>query len=176
MVAGVKYSSLKRVTPFLVVLLLLNACGYRPVKQYTKNIFGNSVYVKVHLSQVEPQNGVFLKDEIIKTVQERFDIKVVKDKNLAESTIFVPYYHFSYSSLSTDENGYVTRYRISTKITFNVIGKNFNTIKKIRVSEDVGVKATSLTSSIAREIAIRYSIRKAMDKLIASLALEGIKR
>jgi len=156
-----------------LLILLLSGCGYRPVSQYSTNLLGNSAFVDVILDLKEPSNGVYLKEEIIKTLRERLNTTVVADKKRADSIIIVPKYSFSYSPLNYDRNGYVIRYRVHTTITFELITPKGRFKKVIHVDEDVGIKASSLTSSIARDTAIRYSIRKAMDKFIAFVAQKG---
>ena len=159
-----------------LITAVLSGCGYKPVSIYGRNLFGSRVYVDVKLSGVEPANGIFLKEEIMRIVRERFDSDTVNSAASAESVIVVPKYRFAYSSLTTDSNGYVTRYRVDTDITFELHTQKGKALKSVHVSEDVGVKASSLTTSAARETAIRYSIRKAMDEFIAYVAEQGYFR
>ena len=154
-------------------LLIIGGCGYKPISQYSSDILGDKVFVDVKIDAVEPDNGVFLKEEIMRTLRTRLDTQVVSNKKEADSVILVPKYHFSYSALNYDNNGYVIRYRVHTDITFDIITKKGKYHKVIHIDEDVGIKASSLTSSIARDSAIHYSIKKAMDKLIAFIAQKG---
>jgi len=168
-----RYISSRRAFLYSAALLTLSACGYRLVSHYAHGLLGESVYVSVHPNGKEPQNGVYLKEAIIDTVRERFSAIVTEKREDADSTIEVLRYHIGYSPLTYDKNGYVTRYRVDTTVTFRIETADGNYDKIVNVSEDVGIKAGSLTSSIARESAIRYSIRKAMDKLVAYVAQRG---
>lgn len=154
-------------------LSIIAGCGYKPVSQYSQNILGNRVFVDVKIDSIEPDNGVFLKEEVMRTLRTRLGIDVVSSKKEADSIIYIPSYHFSYSPLNYDNNGYVIRYRVHTDITIDITTKSKKYHKVISVDEDVGIKASSLTSSSARDSAIEYSIKKAMDKLIAFIAQKG---
>jgi len=157
----------------LMTILVIGGCGYKPAAKYGREILPEPVYVDVRLSGVEPQNGVYLKDEIIRVLKTHFHEKVVSDKSASASQIVVPNYTFDYSPLAYDDNGYVTRYRIKSSITFQLHSPEGNETKNISTSEDVSIQASSLTSSAAREAAIRVTIRKAMDRFIAYIARKG---
>jgi hypothetical protein len=160
----------------IVLLISIDGCGYKPVSRYGRSLFGNKVYVSVKPSGIEPRNGIFIREEISRVFRDRFDIDVVLRRADADSAVTVTDYRFGYSSLSTDDNGYVTRYRVTTDIRFELETSRGKRTKKVHVSEDVGIKASSLTSSAAREAAMRYSIEKAMDEFIAYVAQEGYLR
>lgn len=153
--------------------LIISGCGYKPVSKYSENILGHRVFVDVKIDSIEPDNGVFLKEEVMRTLRTRLDSEVVSSRKDADSVILIPSYRFSYSPLNYDSNGYVIRYRVHTAITVDIITRKGKYHKVIKVDEDVGIKASSLTSSVARDTAIQYSIRKAMDKLIAFIAQKG---
>ena len=153
--------------------IIISGCGYKPASRYSENILGHKVYVDVKIDSIEPDSGVFLKEEVMRTLRTRLDTQVVSTKEEADSIIIIPSYKFSYSPLNYDDNGYVIRYRVHTRITFDILTKKGKYHKVIKVDEDVGIKASSLTSSIARDTAIEYSIKKAMDKLVAFIAQKG---
>ncbi len=160
----------------LMTMFVISGCGYKPVAQYGRDLLPDPVYVDVKLSGVEPQNGVYLKDEIIRTLTTEFHEKVVADRAGALSRIIVPEYKIGYSPLTYDTNGYVTRYRVSTSILFVLQTPENNLSKRISSSEDVSIQSSSLTSSAARDAAIRVGIRKAMDQFIAWIAEKGIRK
>jgi len=166
---------LHKISYTLLVLAFIVGCGYKPVSKYAKGVLKEPVYIDVKLSKVEPQNGIFLKDEILKLIKTQLHQRVANKRELASSVIEVPNYHFDYSVLTKDKNGYVTRYRIKSYITFNLISEDRNLTKTIKTSEDVNIEASSLTSEVAREVAIKTTIKKAMDSFLAYLAQEGLK-
>ncbi len=154
-------------------LVLISGCGYRPASQYARHILPDPVYVDVRLSGVEPQNGVYLKEEIMKVLRTHFQERVVSDKGRSVSQITVPNYTISYSPLTYDTDGYVTRYRVTANIVFILKTPKETLHKKISAAEDVSIQPGSLTSTAAREYAIRVAIRKAMDNFIAWVAQKG---
>jgi len=166
---------MKRVGAVLGVIFILAGCaGYMPVSNYAKVTLPDPVYVKVNLSGVEPKNGVFIKEELNKILLTRFHNKITQKKELSSSQIYVNSYHISYSPLSYDKDGLVTRYKVSTKINF-VVNSSKGVLKKsVSATEDVSVESSSLLSSRAKELAIRVSIRKALDKFVAYIAKEGL--
>jgi outer membrane lipopolysaccharide assembly protein LptE/RlpB len=153
--------------------LVISGCGYKPAARYGRDLLPDPVYVDVRLSGVEPQNGVYLKDEILRLLMSRFHERIAPDETTAVSRIIVPSYTISYSPLTYDTNGYVTRYRVTTEITFRLITPKETLNKKITSTEDVSIQPGSLTSSAAREYAIRVAIRKAMDQFLAYIARKG---
>jgi len=157
----------------MMTAAIISGCGYRPASGYARQTLPGPVYVDVYLSGVEPQNGVYLKDEILRVLMTRFHEKVVKKKESAVSRIVVPKYTIGYSPLTYDTNGYVTRYRVSVEIVFELSTPKGRASKTISSTEDVSIQPSSLTSSAAREVAIRASIRKAMDQFIAYVAQKG---
>ena len=159
--------------PLMAILFAINGCGYKPAATYARAILPDPVYVDVKLSGVEPQNGVYLKDEILRVLKTHFHQKVVSDRAASVSQIIVPSYAIDYSPLAYDDNGYVTRYRVKSKITFELHSPKGKENKTIETSEDVSIQSSSLTSSAAREVAIRVTIRKAMDRFIAWVAQKG---
>ena len=159
--------------PLMAILIAVNGCGYRPASQYARHLLPDPVYVDVRLSGVEPQNGVYLKEEIMKVLRTHFQERVVSDKKRSVSQISVPNYTISYSPLTYDTDGYVTRYRVTADIVFVLKTPKETLRKRISATEDVSIQPGSLTSTAAREYAIRVAIRKAMDNFIAWVAQKG---
>jgi len=157
----------------IITAVVISGCGYKPAARYGRDLLPDPVYVDVRLSGVEPQTGVYLKDEILRLLRTRFHERVALHKEEAVSQIIVPSYDISYSPLTYDNNGYVTRYRVTTKVTLNLMTPKEKLTKKITATEDVSIQPGSLTSSAAREYAIRVAIRKAMDQFLAYVAQKG---
>ncbi|ADV45539.1 LPS assembly lipoprotein LptE [Nitratifractor salsuginis] len=162
-------------SPLLLTVLLLSfaGCGYKPVAQYGREQIPDPVYVDVRLSGMEPQNGVFLKEEIMRILRTHFQERVVSDKSAAVSRLIVPGYKIDYSPLAYDTHGYVIRYRVTVDIDFILRTPKGELRKHIGGTEDVNIQPGSLTSATAREYAIRTAIRKAMDNFIAYVTQKG---
>lgn len=159
--------------PFIVISIAVSGCGYKPASRQARQVLPDPVYVDVKLSGVEPQNGVYLKEEIMKVLRTHFQERVVADKERSVSQITVPNYTISDSPLTYDTDGYVTRYRVRANIVFVLKTPKETLQKKISATEDVSIQPGSLTSAAAREYAIRVAIRKAMDSFIAWVAQKG---
>jgi hypothetical protein len=167
------WSSIVSLILLLGSLTLIAGCGYRPVAQYGKAQLPEPVYVEVRLSGVEPQHGVYLKEEIMRVLRTHFQERVVSDKTRAASELLVPNYKIDYKPLAYDTDGYVIRYRVSVDIDFVLRSPKDQLRKKIAGTEDVNIQPGALTSAVAREHAIRTAIRKAMDDFIAYIAQKG---
>ncbi len=161
-------------SPLLMsILLILTGCAYQPVARYAKEQLPDPIYVKVRLVGVEPQNGVYIKEEVIRILRTHFHEQVVTQRDRAASELTITSYKISYSPLAYDTDGYVIRYHISVDIDFHLKSSKGESDKRITGSEDVNIQPGSLTSAVARERAIKTAIRKAMDKFIAYIAKKG---
>jgi len=164
----------KILSPLLISILLIAAgCAYQPVARYAKEQLPDPIYVDVHLVGVEPQNGVYIKEEVMRILRTHFHEQVVSKRDIAASELTITSYKISYSPLAYDTDGYVIRYHISVDINFHLKSSKGELDKRITGSEDVNIQPGSLTSAVARERAIKTAIRKAMDKFIAYIAKKG---
>ncbi len=154
-------------------VVLISACSYQPVSHQAHIALPDPIYVDVVLSRVEPQAGVYLKDEMMKLLRTHFQERVVLDKTQAHTQLIVPHYKVSYSPVTYDSDGYVTRYSASISMTIQIKTPKDQRVTNISASEDTNIQPGSLTSTKAREEAIRTAIRKAMDKFVAYLARRG---
>ena len=157
-------------------VLILSACSYQPISHYAREVLPEPVYVDVVLSRKEPQAGVYLKDELIKLLRTHFQEKVVLNRQEARTKIIVPKYSVTYSPITYDSEGYVTRYSASVNILIVINGPKEQSSKEISASEETNIEPGSLVSTKAREEAIRTSIHKAMDKFVAYLAKKGYRK
>jgi len=157
----------------VIMAAVITGCGYKPVAQYGRELLPDPVYVEVRLSGKEPQHGVYLKDELLRLLRNRFHERVTTEPARAVSRLRVERYRISYDPLLYDRDGYVTRYR--AKVTIDLSLRNpKGTLKKIvTATEDVNVQPGSLLSSEARDEAVRAAIRKAMDQFVAYAAQKG---
>lgn len=173
--SGPRRSIVGILAPLLLagLFLMMAGCGYKPVAQYGKEQLPEPVYVDVRLSGVEPQNGVYLKEEVMRVLRTRFQERVVADRSRAASELIIPNYKIDYTPLAYDTDGYVIRYRISVAIDFRLKTPKGELQKRISGTEDVNVQPGSLTSAAARERAIRTAIQKALDSFIAYVAQKG---
>jgi len=154
------------------MLLLLTGCGYKPSSQYIKNVFDDTVYVNVLVDPSEPENAVYVKDALHRMVVTRFGGRVVP-KAQAESIITASYDGTSFSPISYDSNGYITRYRAYIRMRFQLQSKKGNFSRSITSTVEENINASSTLSSALRIEAIRVGMARALDQFLAYVAAKG---
>ena len=160
----------------IAVLVFLTGCGYKPSAHYTKNVFDDTVYVDVIVSPAEPENAVYVKDALNRMVITRFGGRIVP-RAQAESIITASYNGTSFSPVSYDSNGYITRYRATIRMRFSLArkkGKGFQ--RTITSTVEENITASSTLSSALRIEAIRAGMARALDQFLAYAAAEGVLR
>jgi len=165
-----KLSSINKVLLISLTLFLVS-CGYKPSVYYIKNIFDEKVYVNVEVDMVEPENAPFVKDEMNRLIYTRFKGSIVP-KEEAQSSIYVFYRGTTFHPLAY-ENGYVTRYRVRTRVNFVMHTKRGTLKKRINTIFEADIHASSLASSTLRTSAIRKGLEKALDEFLAYVSVKG---
>ena len=156
------------------MVLFLSACGYQPSSHVVKNLFDtDSVYVEVEVDRAEPENAPFVKDELRRMVYNRFKGHIVP-KDQAKSQIYVSYSGTYFRPLSY-ENGYVTRYRVYTRVNFKMLTKDGVINKRINTIYEADIQESALTSSAIRIEAIRKGLEKAMDEFMAYVSARSLQ-
>lgn len=155
-----------------IALIMISACGYKPSSHVIKNVFSDSVYVKVIVDRVEPENAPFVRDEMNRMVYTRFKGRVVS-KEEAQSQIRISYAGSTFTPLAY-ANGYVTRYMVNVRVRFNMLTKDGRIIKDIASTVESDIEASSLASSALRTEALRKGLEKAMDEFLAYVSAKGM--
>jgi len=151
----------------LVVTFLFIACGgYKPVPQYSNDIFAQPVLIKVKMDPEDPESGVFLQDELGRMAVNRLNLTLTKDVDEAKSYILVNSYTINTTPLNEDENGNVIRYSVNAAIEFAIKDKYGFWSKNIVSSEYVDVKPQAGTSYYDKDKAGRAAIQKALDTFV----------
>ena len=149
------------------------ACGYKPVTAYSPNVFESPVYLHVNLSSAEPKYGVYLYDETARMLTSRLHLSLVKRKAMAKTKVEITNYSVKITPLNYDSNGYVIQYRVDVSIAFKVTNAKESWSKMFSASEDVGSKASSLTSIQGKNKVIKEGIAKILDRFVAYAAYKG---
>ena len=157
---------------FTVIVLLLVSCGYKPSSHLIRNVFSENIYVEVIVDSAEPENASFVKDEMNRLIYTRFKGRVTS-KEQAESQIRISYAGSSFLPLAY-EDGYVTRYRATIKVHFDMVGKKGSFSKNIASIVESDIHASSLTSSALRTEAIRIGLAKTLDEFLAYASAKGM--
>ena len=157
---------------FILIALLLTACGYKPSAHAIKNLFTDTIYVEVKVDRAEPENAPYLKDEINRMVYTRFKGRIVP-KDQAQSQIIVSYAGTRFTPL-TYTDGYVTRYSVHVRVHFDMITKQGKISKTITTIHESDIDESALSSSALRIEAIRKGLEKAMDEFLAYASAKGV--
>ena len=160
---------------FLFSLVLVGCGGYKPVAQYSKNIFAEPVLVKVKIDPEDPSTGEYLQDEVSRMAINRLNLATTKNVDEAKGYILVNNYTINTTPVTKDKNGNVIRYSINAAIEFAVKDKKGFWSKNIVSSEYVGVKAESSVSQVAKDKASKIAIRKALDSFVLAVIKRGQK-
>jgi len=162
----------KNTVYFMLIALLLSACGYKPSSYSIKEMFDEEIYVKVEVDPIEPENAPFVKDEMNRLIYTRFKGRVVKQAQ-ADNYIKV-YYRGSNFSPIAYKDGYITRYRANIRVTFDMMTKRGKVTRSISARHEDDIQATSLASSTLRTEAIRKGLEKALDQFLAYASVQGL--
>jgi hypothetical protein len=149
------------------------ACNYVPSSHYTQRIFSDTVYVKVFVDKVEPENAPFVKDEMHRIIYTRFKGRVVSDKKAADTQIYVDYRGSRFYPL-TYRDGYVTRYRVIVRVRFKMITPEGTLNKTVSAVHEADIQESSLSSSTLRIEAIKQGLAKALDEFVAYASAKGM--
>jgi len=157
----------------VAVALLLVSCGYKPVSHHTRRVITEPLYIAVKISKKDPENGVLLQDEVKKMLIRRLSVRVTRDSGAA-SRLRVSYDEISYTALSYDINGYVSRYRANVTTLFELKTPTGTTTKHIKTTHEADVNPSAIESSRAKRAAIKECSKKALDQFVAYIASKSI--
>ena len=160
---------------FLFSLVLIGCGGYKPVAQYSKNIFNEPVLVKVKIDPEDPSTGEYLQDEVARMAINRLNLSTTKNVNKAKGYILVNSYTINTTPETKDDNGNIIRYSINAAIEFAIKDKKGFWSKNIVSSEFVAVKAESSVSQVAKDKATKLAINKALDSFVLAVIQRGQK-
>jgi hypothetical protein len=164
-----------KVIAFAIFLMgILSSCGYKPSSRYIDNLFDDSIYVEVSVDRVEPENAPYLKDELNQLVYKHFK-KQVASKAVASNYIKVDYKGTEFTPLAYDDNGYVSRYRVNTKVDFDMLTRAGRIHKTITSSVQKDIYYSSVLTSKLRTEAIKKGFDKALDEFLAYISARASK-
>jgi len=152
--------------------ILLSGCGYKPMTQYTKNLFTDKVYVDVDVYLRDPENAVLVKDALNEAVISRFNAKLTSKKD-ATTQLKVKFGRVTFSPIQYDSNGYAVFYRakVTLDISYMVNGKKGH--EKVVGYYDFPIDPNAVISDAKRFEAIRFGAQKAIDSFVSLMAMRG---
>lgn len=173
-----------RLLLYLMMVIFLAGCGYKPVSKITNNILGDKVWVDVIMSRTDPQNTVSIKDVIREGIIKRLGKSVVKRKEEANSVIIASIKSLDFQAILYDEFGYVTAYKTNLVVDYKVRFEdgsitNFMASGEYDFHITKRVQNTRYTDSVIsdkdRYDAIQNASTESFDEFISRLAIWGLK-
>jgi hypothetical protein len=166
---------MKKVFLFLIVLIFINACGYRPSAQYAREVLGERLHVEVIIDRQNPKNSVLIKDAVNEAVITRFGAKL-STKELADTQLIVSLGTISFTPILYDTNGYVISYKATVSLSIKYTTKNNETDNFSTSGEfDFPIEANSVISDSKRFDAIRLASIDALNEFTSKISLKGMQ-
>ncbi len=159
---------------FSFSLLIITACGYKPVSHYAKKSIASPLYIDVKISTKDPENGIFLKDKLRNMIVSRLGLSVTADKE-SLNRLTVSYPDISYTALSYDTNGYVSRYRTNVTTVFNLKSDKKNIVRRVITTHEADVNPSALESSRVKRESIQECSKKALDQFVAYISARSAR-
>lgn len=158
-----------RISFFLLIILCLFGCGYKPMAYYANKALGDKVYVKLIVNLENPEESVKIKDMVNEAIISRFHSRVTSKKE-ADSVLEVEVKNVQDTIIGTNSQGFATFYRVFVYLNFK-----FNHNDKTHVFENQGYYdyASSLGSPTTtynnRSSAIIEAARQGIDRFISQI-------
>ncbi len=157
---------------FLLILLFISGCGYKPSSHYAKQVVGEKVSTQILISMRDPENTVLIKDAVNEAVVSRFRSSLV-DKIHSDTHLRIAITKIKFSPLQYNREGYIVTYR--TYIVLNILRTSADK-SQTYISKgvyDFAIEPNAIISDKARFQAIKQSAQKAIDSFIAAVASQG---
>ena len=159
----------------LLLLVLVNGCGYKPSSYYAKKVVGEKISTSVVISAQDPENTVIIKDAVDRAIIEVFRASLTSRRYATthlQFSISAP----KYVPIQYNSDGFVIAYRATILLT---IIREHNGLRKkytAKGSYDFGIVPNAVITDQERFDAIRYSAQKAISSFIAQVSAEGSRK
>ncbi len=160
---------------FLIIIVFISGCSYKPTPMYTKRVLGDSIYAQVKINIKDPENSVLIKDAINEAIISKFGARIVPKKIDSKSQIYASLENISLSPIQYDRNGYAIAYKSKVTLEFNYYSRSGNsgTIQTTG-SYDFPVEADSVISDAKRFEAVKFASYKAISEFISEVTVRGM--
>ncbi len=159
----------------LLLLTLLNGCGYKPSSKEAKKVMGESVSTEIVISMTDPENTVVLKDALDEAVIRRFQTNLRHRKDAA-THLKIELQSVGFSALQYDSNGYVISYRTTINLEVTRITTELTKHYFAVGYYDFTISPNAIITDQQRFDAIASSATKALDSFVAQVAAEGARK
>jgi len=157
-----------------LILLVFIGCGYRPTIDVTKETLKGNVYIEVPVDIHNIRNSILLKEALIDIFNNKFNMKIVKQKH--QSDLFVSGTLASVSETQLESvDGYSKSYRESVSLSISYKMKN-SAKKTFTVSDfyDFVVDKDSVVSQSKKDEAIKIALQNALLGVPSKIAISSI--
>ncbi len=152
-------------------IVLLCACGYKPISHSVRENLGDKVYISVKINTRDPQNSVILKDELSKKIIDRLHADIV-NKEEATTIIEVELKSVNFSSLAENRTGFATFYSCLVEVQFKYSTKDRVRIFNKNGFHNFSLQNSSIITDQIRMDAINVATIQALDGFISQIGVE----
>ena len=156
----------------IIVLILMNACGYKPSSKYARSVVGTKINTHVTISAQDPQNTVLIKDAVDSAIVEIFHASLT-DKAHADTRLSFSLNPPSYSAIQYNTDGYIIAYRATIILRISRESKNIKKQYTAKGTYDFSVVPNAVITDQERFDAIKFSAIKAISSFVAQISAEG---
>lgn len=167
---------IKKVLVLAIFSLLFIGCGYKPASHYAKEKVKGNVFVDMYISIEDPKNSVLIKDAMSEILVSRFGAKLVYDKKLADTKLFLRLNRVGMQVLQYDAQGYEKLYRATVNIKVDYASSEDKGSVTVSGTYDFAVDGTNEISEAKRFEAIKNASSKALEEVISKLAIETFRK
>ena len=107
-------------------------------------------------------------------ISARLGSSVTTDKQ-SINRLSVSYENITYTALSYDINGYVSRYRTNVTTIFDLKSTNKNLTRRIVTTHEADINPSALESSRIKRESIQECSKKAIDQFVAYISAASTK-
>jgi hypothetical protein len=163
---------------FVIFIIGLTGCGYKPSKYYTRAILKENIYTQIEINLRDPENAIFAKDALNSAVIQKFSANLTSVEK-ADTILNIALGGVSFSPIQYDNKGFVVAYNtyVSLNITRTLKAtKERNAFTKsysVRGTYDFPITANSIISDNKRFTAIKEASIKALNHFISKISFEG---
>ncbi|WP_457748417.1 LPS assembly lipoprotein LptE [Sulfurimonas sp.] len=167
-----KYSHILKIFILLIVLISINACGYKPSSKYARSVIGEKIYTHVTISAQDPQNTVLIKDAVDSAIVEIFHASLT-DKTDADTHLSFSLKPPRYTAIQYNTDGYIIAYRATIILKITRQTKNLQKHYTAKGTYDFSVVPNAVITDQERFDAIKFSAIKAISSFVAQISAEG---
>jgi hypothetical protein len=166
------FPQLQKFVLFFSVVLLLNACGYKPSAKYAREVLGNKISTDVVISSQDPENTVLIKDAVDAALVEVFHTSLTL-KKYAGTHLLIALQPPSYTPIQYNADGFVIGYRATIVLEITRESKDMKKHYRSRGTYDFSVSPNAVLTDQERFDAIKFGSAKAIASFIAQVSAEG---